>query len=123
MKKVFYFIGAGLVIGGIAASAVYLLNSKKKKDCDSSHDYKVPGEERTPVDKETLTEVTITQDAPVYEDVKNSAIGSMYSRHEGAAIIMSDSVETIRENVKVSEGTNDEIDAVSAELDKMLSED
>ena len=36
---------------------------------------------------------------------------------------MSDSVEAIRENIKVSESTNDEIDEVSAELDKMLSED
>lgn len=95
MKKVFYFIGAGLVISDIAATAVYLLNSKKNKDCESSNDCKVPSEERTPLGKETLTEVTITQYEPVYEDVKSSVIGSMYSRHEGAAAIMSDSVETI----------------------------
>lgn len=119
MKKVSYFIGAGLVIGGIAAIAVYLLNSKKNKECESSNDSKGPDEERTPVDKETLTEAAITR----YEDVKSSAIESIYSGHEIAAAIMSDSVETIRENVKASERTNDEIDAVSAELDKMLRED
>lgn len=47
----------------------------------------------------------------------------MYSRHEDAATIMSDSVYAIRENIKVSESTNDEIDDVSAELDRMISED
>lgn len=123
MKKVFYFVGAGLVIGAVAAIAVYLLNSKKKKECELSHDSKDSGEDRNPVDKETLTEVTIAQDEPVYEEVKSSTIESMYSRHKGAATVMSDSVENIRENAKISMDTNDEIDAVSAELDKMLSED
>ena len=123
MKKVFYFIGAGLIIGGIAASAVYLLNSKKKKKCDSSNAHKVSDEEITPVDKEALREVTVTQDEPVYENFKNSVIGSVCSRHKSAAQIMSDSSKTICRNVKVSDDTNDEIDAVSAELDKMLSED
>ena len=47
----------------------------------------------------------------------------MHSRHEDAAIAISDSIEEIRENIKVSESTNDEINEVSAELDKMLSED
>lgn len=55
----------------------------------------------------------------MYEDVKRS----MYSRHEGAATVMKDSVDTIRENIKVSEKTNDEIDEISSELDKMISED
>lgn len=123
MKKVFYIVGAGLVVGAVVATAVYLLSSKKKKACGSSRDYKSPGEESASSDNESSTEVTITQDEPVYGDVKNSTIGSMYSRHESAAIIMSDSVEKIRENIKVSESTNDEIDEVSAELDKMLSED
>lgn len=36
---------------------------------------------------------------------------------------MSDSVDAIRENIKVSERTNDEIDDISAELDRMISED
>ena len=72
---------------------------------------------------ESSSDVIITQDEPVYEDVKSSVIGSMYSRHEGAATVMKDSVDTIRENIKVSEKTNDEIDEISSELDKMISED
>lgn len=123
MKKVFYIVGAGLVVWAVAVTAVCLLSSKKKKGRGSSHDYEVSGEEKASADNESSTEVTITKDEHVYEDVKNSTIGSMYSRHEGAAAIMSDSVEKIRENINVSESTNDEIDEVFAELDKMLSED
>ncbi len=123
MKKVFYIVGAGLVVGAVAATAMYLLSSKEKKKCGSSYDYKDTGEERASADNESSTEVTITQDEPVYEDVKRFAIGSMYSRHEGAATIMRNSVEANRENIKVSESTNNEIDKLSAELDKMLSED
>ena len=118
MKKAFYFVGTGFVIGALTATAVYLLKSEKNKECESGNDHKTIGEERTPVDKEILTE------APdVYEEVKSSAIGSMLSRHEDAAAIMRDSIETIRENVKISKDTNDEVDAVSDELDKMLRED
>lgn len=123
MKKVFYIVGAGLVVGAVVATAMYLLSSKKKKECGSSHNYKELGEERASADNESSTKVTITQDEPVYEDVKNSMSGSMYSRHKGVANIMTNSVEKIRENTKVSESTNDEIKEVSAELDKMLSED
>jgi len=123
MKKVYYIVGAGLVVGTVAATAVYLLSSKKKKECGSSHDYKDPSEERASADNESSTEFTITQDEPVYEYVKSSAIGSIYSGHKGAATIMSDSIEKIGKNIKVSESTNDEIDGVSAELDRMLSED
>ncbi|WP_029502391.1 hypothetical protein [Lachnoclostridium phytofermentans] len=123
MKKVFYIIGAGLVIGATVATAVYLLKNKKKKECGEDYDYKDSAEKRVATDDELSTEITPIHDDPGYEDVKSSAIGSMYSRHEGAATIMSDSVEAILENVKISKGTNDEIDEVSAELDKMLSED
>lgn len=121
MKKIFYFIGVGLVIGGIVVSTMYLLNSKKK-DRDLNHDYKATDEERTAVDKVDLTEVSNVKDDLVYEEVKISAIGSMYSRHEDVAAIMSDSVEIILENVKLSDEINDEINAVSSELDKVLKE-
>lgn len=47
----------------------------------------------------------------------------MYFRHEGTASIMSDSVTEIRKNIKVSENTNDAIDEISDELDRMISED
>lgn len=58
-----------------------------------------------------------------YEDVKGLAIGNMYTRHEGVASIIKESVDTIRERLKISVNTNNNIDQVSAELNKMLSED
>lgn len=41
----------------------------------------------------------------------------------GATTIISDSVGAIRENIKVSEQTNYDIDGISAELGGMISED
>ena len=122
MKKVFYIVGAGIVAGVVATIAAYLMRCMEKEKCGSNHEWLNPGEEGVLADDEASTEVIIT-DGDIYEDVKKSTIGSTYFRHEDAATIMSDSVEAIRENIKVSESTNDEIDEVSAELDKMLSED
>ena len=100
MKKILCVVGIGLV----ASVAVYLLwNNKNKKDCDVCTAHKEP--------------------EPTYEEIKDSAFGSMYERHGEAASLMKENIETIRENVKISENANREIDEVSAELDKMLSED
>ena len=122
MKKVLYVVGAGLVAGAVATIFYFWVDKKKKvsekvDECKNFND-KVEEEK-----DESSSDVIITQDEPVYEDVKSSSIGSMYSRHEDAATIMSESVYAIRENIKVSESTNDEIDDVSAELDRMISED
>lgn len=122
MKKVLYVVGAGLVAGAVATIFYFWVDKKKKvsekvDECKNFND-KVEEEK-----DESSSDVIITQDEPVYEGVKSSSIGSMYSRHEDAATIMSDSVYAIRENIKVSESTNDEIDDVSAELDRMISED
>ncbi len=122
MKKVLYVVGAGLVAGAVATIFYFWVDKKKKvsekvDECKNFND-KVEEEK-----DESSSDVIITQDEPVYEDVKSSSIGSMYSRHKDAATIMSDSVYAIRENIKVSESTNDEIDDVSAELDRMISED
>lgn len=120
MKKILYVVGAGVFVGAVAAT-FYFLNSKKKKPSEKAYEYKSFNDKVE--EDEYLTDVTIAQDKPMYENVKSSAIGSMYSRHEGAATIMSDSVDAIRENIKVSERTNDEIDDISAELNGMISED
>ena len=122
MKKVLYVVGAGFVAGAVATIFYFWVDKKKKvsekvDECKNFND-KVEEEK-----DESSSDVIITQDEPVYEDVKSSSIGSMYSRHEDAATIMSDSVYAIREIIKVSESTNDEIDDVSAELDRMISED
>lgn len=96
---------------------------RKKKASEKACEYKNINDRVAEEKDASTTDVIIAQDEPVYEDAKSSAIGSMYSRHEAAATIMSDSVDAIRENIKVSERTNDEIDDISAELDRMISED
>lgn len=120
MKKVLYVVGAGLVVGAVAATFYWM---KKKKVSEETCEHKKFDDKFEADNSESSKDVIIAQDEPVYEDVKSSAIGSMYSRHEGAATVMSDSVDAIRENIKVSEDTNDEIDDISAELDRMISED
>lgn len=121
MKKVLYVVGAGLVVGAIAT--FYLGNNKKKKASEKACEYRNFNNMVAEEKDGASTDVIIAQDEPMYDGAKSSAIGSMYSRHEGAAAIMSDSVAAIRENIKVSERTNDEIDDISAELDRMISED
>ena len=109
-------VGVGLVVGAMA-TAFYLLNNKKTKESKTSHNYKDTDGKDAPEDQESLTEVAITKDEPVYENVKSSAVENMHFRHKSAATIMSD------ENIKVSENTNNEINEISDELDKMISED
>lgn len=123
MKRELYIVLVSLVVGAAAVTAVNLVVNKKKKECRSSNDYRDSCEDGESSDNNYLTEVIINQDEPMYEDIKSSAIGNMYSRHLDAAITMSESIKKIHENIKISESINDEIDAVSAELDKMLSED
>lgn len=114
MKKVLYVVGAGLVVGAVAAT-LYCMNNKKKKVSEEACEHKKFDDKFETENSESSKDIIIAQD----EDVKRS----MYSRHEGAATVMKDSVDTIRENIKVSEKTNDEIDEISSELDKMISED
>lgn len=121
MKKVIGVIGVGLILG----VAVYvLLNKKEKANRNSDISPKETPEAKTTGGDTSLVSQEVVHDEETgYEDVKGSAIGNMYTRHEGAASIIKESVDTIRERVKISEDTNNDIDQVSVELDKMLSED
>lgn len=121
MKKTLCIMGIGVIIGG-AAMAIYLLSSKKK-EYNENIECKESEKKQSPVENMPLTKSVTTQEESMYANIKSSAIGSMYSRHEDAATIMSDSVEAIRINTKVSTDINNEIDEVSNELDKMLRED
>lgn len=121
MKKFVCVIGVGLVVGAIATAMYMLLSDKKKRDVCG--DCKNSENQETPAKNTSSAYTKVVQENPLYEDVKSSAIGSMYARHKDAASIIKESVDTIRKNTKVSENTNSEIDQVSAELDNMLSED
>lgn len=122
MKKILYVVGAGLAVSAVAAT-FYFLNRKKKESSKNTCEYKNSNDNGVEEKDKFSTDAIIVQDEPAYEDAKSSAIGSMYSRHEGAANIMRDSVDAIRENIKVSEHTSNELDDISAGLDRMISED
>lgn len=119
MKNFLYVVGGCSLVQSLLHSI--FLNSKKKKPSEKAYEYK-SFNDKVEADV-SLTDATSVQDKPMYENVKSSAIESLYSRHEGAATIMRDSVDAIRENIKVSERTNDEIDDISADLNGMISED
>lgn len=122
MKMVLHLVEVGLIICGIAA-AIYLLSNKKKKQNDMHNDCKEPENEEYSADNAPLAAASATQDEFGFEDDKSSAIENMYFRHMDAANAMKDSIETIHENLEVSETANDVIDNISSELDKMLSEE
>ena len=111
MKKAVYIVGAGLVIGG--AATIYMLN-KKRTTHTMNNVY--PESETTSEKEESLAKTEPKQQQAEYGDIKNQAVGNMYTRHTDAA-------EAIRENTKTSKKTNNDIDVISAELDDMLSED
>lgn len=120
MKKVLGVIGISLIVG---VAAYLLLYNKKKEEHNVSADSKKSENQKGFTNDISLTKSEISQDdEPGYEEVKSSAIGDMYARHEGAACIIKESVNAIRENVIISEDTNNDIDQVSTELDKMLGE-
>lgn len=122
MKKILYVVGAGLAVSAVAAT-FYFWNRKKKESPKNTCEYKNSNDNGAEEKDKSSTDIIIAQDETAYEDAKSSAVSSMYSRHEGTASIMRDSVDAIRENIKVSERTNNEIDDISAELDRMISED
>lgn len=122
MKKVLYIVGVGVVVGAVVVT-FYFLNKKKKNASEEVCEYNNFDGQFEGENGESSTDVIIARNESVYEDVKSSATRSMYSRHKGAVTIMSDSVDEIRENIKMSEGTNNEIDDISDELDRMISED
>lgn len=121
MKKVLGVIGVGLILG----VAVYvLLNKKEKANRNTDTSPKETSKAKTTGgDTSIVSQEVVHDEEAAYEDMKGSAIENMYIRHEGAASIIKESVDTIRERVKISENTNNDIDKVSVELDKILSED
>ena len=123
MKNFLYVVGAGLVVGSVVTIFCFLNNIKKKNAAEETFAYKNFEDKDEEENGKSSTDVIITQDEPVDNYIKSSAIGSIYSRHKGAATVMRDSVDAIRENIKVSKDTNTEINNISAELDKMISED
>lgn len=121
MKNFLYMVSAGLIIG-VSVMAIFLLN-KQKKDGNGCSDCNGTDEKQPLGGVDHCEKVMPAEQDAAYRNARNSAIETIYSRHEGAAALIKDSVAAIRENLNTSASINDEIDELSAELDKMTSEE
>lgn len=121
MKKMLGIIGIGLIFG----VAVYELFNKKEKI--KNNIYTCP--EKTPYNFSSDNTVSIIKrndthsENDWFEDVKASAIGTMYTRHEEASNIMEEAVDIICSRSKISSDENRDLDKLSDELDELLSEE
>lgn len=122
MKKVFCFAGAGFAIVTVAVIVMNTLRTREKNGVKLDSECDVSGEGDSSVQEIALTEEKVVQDTTSYEDEKNYAAGSIHSRHQDTAAIMKDSLNAIHENVKAVEETNNKIDDVSDELERLLNE-
>lgn len=117
MKKVLGLIGVGLIIG----SAVYMLFNKNKKKKDiintSSEDFSLDDTVSIINQNDTYA------DSAGFEDVKASAVGTIYTRHEEASNIMKEAVDIICSRSEISEDENCDLDQISNELDELLREE
>lgn len=121
MKKVLGIIGIGLIAG----AAVYVLLNKTEKTKNNIN----TRPEKTSEDFLSDNTVSIinrndTHDENNgFEDVKASAVGTMYTRHKEASNIIKESVDIICSRSEISADENRDLDQLSDELDKLLSEE
>ena len=117
MKKVLGIIGIGLIAG----AAVYLLLNKREKAKNNIN--------TCPEDFSSDNTVSIINQNDThaenagFQDVKASAVGTMYTRHEEASNIMKEAVDIICSRSEISEDENRDLDQLSDELDELLSEE
>ena len=58
-----------------------------------------------------------------FDHLKASAVETMYSRHEEASNIIREAVDIICSRTEIAADENDDLDNLSDELDKLLSEE
>lgn len=122
MKKTMYIVGACLVIGSITVICM----TSKKKSKQSTKDFREELKMEKPLPKkQALAEIVPNEQKNGYkcDCAESEAVKNIYARHKDMAEIVQNSVGVVCKNTKISEKTNQEIDAVSAELDAMLSEE
>lgn len=119
MKKVLGIIG---LIAGVAICVQFNKREKRRSKINIRP-------EKTPDDFSTDNAVAISKrnDAggvkATFEDVKASAVGNMYNRHQDASNIMKEAVDIICSRSEISADENRDLDQLSEELDKLLSEE
>lgn len=121
MKKVLKIFGAGV----LASLGVFLFLNRKKKNKDNSD---IPndnnlGEESS--DK-NVSIMNFNESDTYEESLKNekaSAVETMHDRHKQASSVIKDTVDIIYSNTEIHEDEDHDLDQLSDELDKLLSED
>lgn len=117
MKKVLEIIGIGLIAG----AAVYVLLNKKENTKNNIN--------TRPEDFSSDNTVSIINQNDThaentgFEDVKDSAVGTMYTRHKEASNIMKEAVDNVCSRSEISEDENRDLDQISNELDELLREE
>lgn len=121
MKKELGIIGVGLMAG----AAAYVLLNIIKETKDDTHTKPEKDYVDNLVDKSIPTMVVNNNnnDSAEFNNVKSSAISTISSRHQEASKIMKDAVETIYKRSEILEDESCELEQVSDELDKLLSEE
>lgn len=117
MKKVLGIIG----IGFIAGAAVYVLLNKieKTKNNINTHKEDFSLDNTVPIINQNDTHAENDR----FEDVKASAVGKIYNRHEEASNIMKEAVDIISSRSEITEDKNRDLDQISDELDELLREE
>ncbi|MSS44421.1 hypothetical protein FYJ27_12130 [Anaerosalibacter bizertensis] len=121
MNKGLGIIGAVFIAGAVVF--VFLNKSKKTKD-DSVTASKKDSVDVSPDNSASIIrQNNIHNDSVEFDNVKISAINTMYARHEEASKIMQDAVGVICKKSEVPEDENCKLEQISDELDKLLSEE
>ena len=123
MKK-FFGILSGIVL--IAGAVVYYLSQRNKnKNSELSQNFETtePEVNSDDIENTSLATEIVQENEEQLDNTKNAAIGNIYYRHSDAADVIKESVNAIRDNIKESKSVDTELDMISDELDKMLSED
>lgn len=123
MKKFLGILSGIVLIAG--AIAYYLSQRKKNKNSESTQHFETtePEVSSSNIENTTLSTEIVQENEEQLDNTKNSAIGNIYYRHNDAADVIKESVNAIRDNIKESKSIDTEMNLISDELDKMLSED
>lgn len=117
MKKVLGIIGIGLIAG----VAVYVLLNKEEK---TKNNINTCSDDLSSDNTVSIINQNDTHSENAgFEDVKTSAVRTMYTRHEEASNIMKEAVDIICSRSEISEDENRDLDQISDELDELLREE
>lgn len=121
MKKLFGFIGVGLLAGVVT----YIVINKIGKDNNNREMRQNEAADNNLSDKGSamVNSDNICNAKSDFDRVKYSTISTMAARHEEAAKVMKDAVDLICEQSTASEKEDIELDNIAEELNELLSEE